>query len=385
MTESGTLKSIAIYHGAGSGNLILAVYNTSGGLPNQKIAVTPSTPVTSAEGWQTVNLTTPVAVSQGSTIWLAWVFQNTVSTRYTAGTPGRAQSTALWSGGMPDVFGTSSVTSNKYSIYANYTPGGSASSTVGNTQVFSSISTTINRRAQPVTMTESGTLKSIAIYHGAGSGNLILAVYNTSGGLPNQKIAVTPSTPVTSAEGWQTVNLTTPVAVSQGSTIWLAWVFQNTVSTRYTAGTPGRAQSTALWSGGMPDVFGTSSVTSNKYSIYANYTPGSTKSTEDFNIQIDEPLSLKDNFEFAVYPTLVSSSLNIDVELPEAQRTIIRVYDVTGRVIAELWNGPLDKGRNRLYFDDLSNIRDNAGSKMLIIQLLLDNKIETRKIFMADN
>jgi len=194
-----------------------------------------------------------------------------------------------------------------------------------------------------------------------------------------------PSTPITSAEGWQTINLTTPVSVSQGSTIWLAWVFQNTVSTRYTSGTPGRAQSTALWSGGMPATFGTSTTSSNKYSIYANYTPGSTKSTGDDNIQIDEPLIQNDNFEFNVYPTLVSTLLNIDVNLPEAQHAIIRVYDITGREIAELWNGPLDKGENHLYFDDLSIIKDYSGSKMLIIQLLLDNRVETRKILMADN
>jgi hypothetical protein len=257
--------------------------------------------------------------------------------------------------------------------------------TIGNNQIFSSTSTTMNRRAQPVTMTETGTISSIAIYHGGGTGNLILAVYNNAGTLPGQRIATTPTTAVNSAAGWQTINLITPVEVTQGSTIWLAWVFQNTVKTRYTSGTPGRAQSSALWAGGMPTTFGTSAVSSTKYSIYANYTVNSTKSSESGNVPIDKTINEPENLEFTVYPTLISNFLNVDVKLPTAQHAVIRIYDITGKRIMDLLDGYLEPGMNRLKFDDLSIIRDNTGSNVLFIQLILENKIVTRKLIMNNN
>jgi hypothetical protein len=59
-------------------------------------------------------------VTGGSSIWLAWVYQTNPGIAYQTGTPGRAQSTDTWSGGMPDPFGSSSTGSYLYSIYATY-------------------------------------------------------------------------------------------------------------------------------------------------------------------------------------------------------------------------------------------------------------------------
>jgi hypothetical protein len=82
--------------------------------------MTDATTVNSTEGWQTVSLQTPVPVAAGQTIWLAWVFESNPGIRYMAGTPGRAASNATWSGGMPSPFGTSTISSYIYSIYASY-------------------------------------------------------------------------------------------------------------------------------------------------------------------------------------------------------------------------------------------------------------------------
>ena len=270
MPENGTINSITIYHEAGSGGLILAVYDGSSA-PTNRLAVSNTVTCSGTAGWQTVNLTGGAYVSGGSTVWLAWVFESNPGIRYETGSPGRYQSTDTWSGGMPDPFGTGSQADFLYSIYAEYTPGGGPTTgNVGITSVGGSTSTSTYRRAMPFTMPENGTIKSVSMYHAAGSGGLILAVYDGSSA-PTNRIATTGTVTCSGTAGWQTVNLTSPVYVSGGSTVWLAWVYESNPGIAYETGSPGRYQSTAEWSGGMPDPFGTGAQADFLYSIYATY------------------------------------------------------------------------------------------------------------------
>jgi hypothetical protein len=377
MSEDGELESISIYHQGGMGNMILGVYVDNYGSPGSRLGQTASTPISSTEGWQTVSLQSPVSVSSGQTIWLAWVFQNNPGVRYTSGTPGRASANAGWSGGMPSSFGSSSQADYIYSVYATYltgpdktapgkvtaltvTPGDShltlswanpsdsdfagvkivrntsgypanpsdgteiyngtginivdsgltngtsyyytaftydqvpnysAGTTIsgtptvaptmfllGNDVVFSNVTTTSTRRAMPYTMSEDGKLVSISIYHQGGTGNMILGVYADSNSSPGSRLGQTASTPINSVEGWQTVSLQSPVSVSSGQTVWLAWVFENNPGIRYTSGIPGRASTGVGWSGGMPASFGSSSqadyIVSIRYIQYFDYILG---------------------------------------------------------------------------------------------------------------
>ncbi len=147
---------------------------------------------------------------------------------------------------------------------------------MGNTTVFSQISTTPNRRAAPYTMPEAGQLQSVSVYHEGGSGRMLLGVYADSSGKPGPRLGVTNATTVNSTQGWQTIALQSPVSVSAGQKIWLAWLFENNPGIRFTTGTPGRADAGVAWTGGMPTTFGTSSVANYIYSIYATYRTGST-------------------------------------------------------------------------------------------------------------
>jgi len=270
MPENGYINSVTMYHLGGSGNMILGVYDGAS-LPGNRLGVTASTAVSGSTGWQTINLTSPAYVAGGSQVWLAWVYQSNPGIAYESGTPGRASSSQTWSGGMPDPFGSSTTASYIYSIYATYTPaGGPTYNNVGYTTVFGSTSTANNRRAQPFTMPENGTIESVTMYHTGGSGNMILGVYDGAS-LPTNRLGVTASTAMSGSTGWQTINLTSPVSVTSGTQIWLAWVYQTNPGIRYQTGTPGRAQSTATWSGGMPNPFGSSSTGSYLYSIYATY------------------------------------------------------------------------------------------------------------------
>ena len=235
MAETGQLQSISIYHQGGSGRMLLGVYADSSGKPGSRLGITSTTTVSSIRGWQTVALQSPVSVSAGQKIWLAWVFERIPGIRYTKGTPGRASSPDLWPGGMPATFGTSTLGNYIYSIYATYATTSTISSgttaptsgAVGTTTVLTSITKDTNRRAMAYTAPGAGQLQSMSIYHQAGSGQMILGVYADSSGRPGSRLGVTSSTTVSSTTGWQKVNLQSPVAVSAGQKIWLAWIFQS--------------------------------------------------------------------------------------------------------------------------------------------------------------
>ena len=349
MPEDGTIGSITMYHNGGSGSMILAVYNGEGS-PANRLAVTPTTPVSASTGWQTVNLQSPVFAAGGATIWLAWVYESNPGIAFETGSPGRVDAGVGWSGGMPVTYGSGTQANYIYSIYAAYTPGGTptqytlttntvgqgsitlnptggtynegtvvtltanpasgwqfdgwsgdlsgstnpttitmdsaksvtaafsetgSTQIVGNTNVFGSTTTVANRRAVPYTMPENGTITSITMYHNSGGGSMIMAVYNGEGS-PANRLAVTPTTPVSGSTGWQTVNLQSPVFVAGSTTIWLAWVYESNPGIAFETGSPGRVDAGVGWSGGMPDPFGSSTQANYIYSIYAAYTPGGT-------------------------------------------------------------------------------------------------------------
>ncbi|MCP5105012.1 MAG: PKD domain-containing protein [bacterium] len=175
-----------------------------------------------------------------------------------------------WSGDLTGSTNPATITVNSdMTITVTFTEVGTTGE-VGNTTVFGSTSTSAYRRAMPFTMPENGTITSVTMYHTGGSGNMILAVYDGEG-TPANLLAVTPTTAIGSSTGWQTINLTSSVAVSSGQTVWLAWVYETNPGIRYQTGSPGRYQSTATWSGGMPDPFGSGSQSAYLYSIYATY------------------------------------------------------------------------------------------------------------------
>lgn len=143
---------------------------------------------------------------------------------------------------------------------------------LGYTEIYSTTTTSTARSAMPVTITETGEIYGITIYHDGGIGNLILGVYSDQSGFPSSRLGITNSIPINSSAGWQTVSLTNPVPVISGQKVWLSWVFQNNPKS-LSSGTPGRAASSGYWATGMPSSFGASTISNLKLSIYCNYLP----------------------------------------------------------------------------------------------------------------
>ncbi|MFH2138615.1 MAG: fibronectin type III domain-containing protein [Candidatus Omnitrophota bacterium] len=144
---------------------------------------------------------------------------------------------------------------------------------IGYTTVFTSISTDPYFGAVPLVMTEEGTIQSISIYHEAGSGTMILGLYNGQS-TPQGLLGVTAETQVNSTSGWQTIDLNEPVHVETGTQIWLASLFSNNPGIRYTYGSPQGymcMQTYSTLGGAMPETFPASFPVGIIGSIYANY------------------------------------------------------------------------------------------------------------------
>jgi gingipain R len=178
-----------------------------------------------------------------------------------------------WSGDLSGSTNPTTITMNaNKTVTANFSETGGCTEIVGYNTVFSLSTTTASRRAMPFTMPENGEICSVTMYHNGGSGSMIMGVYDGES-LPNNRLGVTASTPVSGTTGWQTIDLTSPAFVASGAKVWLAWVYESNPGMYYESGSPGRASSSQTWSGGMPDPFGSSTTANYIYSIYANYTP----------------------------------------------------------------------------------------------------------------
>ena len=86
--------------------------------------------------------------------------------------------------------------------------------------------------------------------------------------------------------------------------------------------------------------------TGGRYSLYASWVPLSLATDMETEIQIPATLSLGQNF-----PNPFSSETTISFELNRPAHTRISVYDVLGRLITHLVDGPLQPGIHRHVFD----------------------------------
>ncbi|MBN1761401.1 MAG: DUF4082 domain-containing protein [Chitinispirillaceae bacterium] len=150
----------------------------------------------------------------------------------------------------------------------------------GYTTIYSGASSNTNRRAVKDTMPEDGQITSMSMYHNAGtSGQMQMGIYADNNGVPGSLLASTEKTNIATTAGWQTINLTSPISVTSGTYIWLAWMYQTGSGARYlsSGGNGYRTVTGSTWSTSstnMPSSFGTTSWTSGvNFSVYATYTP----------------------------------------------------------------------------------------------------------------
>ena len=336
--QSGTVTHLSMRHVGGSGSMVLAIYEGAGSSPTNRIGTTATTAVSSSDGWQEIALETPVTVSAGQNVFLAWVYENNPGIYYDEGQPGRVDADAAWSEGMPSSWGSVANQSNwVYNIKAKYGSDTTISEEFGILEEKFTVTTTANRRAMPIVVPQSGTVTHLSMRHVGGSGSMILAIYEGAGSSPTNRIGTTATTAVSSSDGWQEIALETTVTVSAGQNVFLAWVYENNPGIYYDAGQPGRVDADAAWSEAMPSSWGSIANQSNwvynikaRYSLDGNLQQKTKINTDAHKQNQSEELSKSGSEEFmTLYPNPVSESLNVLLAKVE-KNTVINIFDVLG-------------------------------------------------------
>jgi len=165
---------------------------------------------------------------------------------------------------------------------------------------------------------------------------------------------------VNSSAGWQTVNLGSPVLISAGQTVWLAWVFQSNPGIRYMAGSSGRANSPASWAGGMPTSFGTSTMANYIYSIYCTYSTGGAKSV-NFLQAIETDSQDTDEDHFLVYPNPTTEKVMVSWSHEYDTGLVLILVNSTGQTM-KIQNVESSQNRTELDLGD-----NNAGIYFIMI------------------
>ena len=124
--------------------------------------------------------------------------------------------------------------------------------------------------AQAASLSQAGTLQSIAFYVTTAAGSLRLGIYAADGvsGRPGTKLAETAAfTPVV---GWNTVNVILPVSLAVGN-YWLAFLPSDNALAFRRSGSSGSAAYYSFTFGPMPATFSTIPTTAvDHWSLYAN-------------------------------------------------------------------------------------------------------------------
>ncbi len=214
----------------------------------------------------------------------------------------------------------------------------------------------------------------------------MLGVYSDASGYPGSRLGVTDITAVSGTAGWQTIALLDSVPVASGTTVWLAFIFEGDVKVRYTAGTPGRAYASDIWSSGMPLDYGTSSLANAKISIYCSYVTTSALKAAETQIiiiaqKLNETQSLTSNelFDLNVYPNPFSTNLHIEFEKKQGEFMKFVIYDINGRMIKKM-DSEIAYGFNTINWDATDAMGNKVQPGMYLIQLQSDLRKETFKV-----
>ena len=137
-------------------------------------------------------------------------------------------------------------------------------------------------------------------------------------------------------------------------------MFENNPGIRYVAGTPARAESPALWAGGMPDPFGTSTLANYKYSIYCTYTTGSGDEIKDKDESksVNTPTVINEVYvvreEVLIYPNPTEGDIKVTWKNRYSQRLDITIYNILGKAVKQVQTDP-DVNEITLDLNDNSN------------------------------
>jgi hypothetical protein len=283
----GTASSIAVDLFAASVSLHCAIYSDSGGAPQSLLAqsVTLTPPVA---GWNTLSLTSPLNLSGGTTYWLMFNGDGSMSTYYNTGGTDKYQSPTSGVVAFPNPISASGSSTANYSIYVNYcslgtTPTVTPVSTPPCTPInnFGTISGAFSAQAADNGWVDgtkflcpsAGTAYTMSVSMTGSPTTLHGAVYTDSGGIP--QFFLTESVTLTNpAAGVINLPLTVPLGLSAGTTYWLMFNYTGGGSVKFPYNTGASGDEYSYNGGGFigfVDPFPGGAANKADYAIQLNY------------------------------------------------------------------------------------------------------------------
>jgi hypothetical protein len=291
LAEAGTVTSFSAYldgngGASGSEDVRIVLYRDANGTPGVKLAESNVVTINSgaAGAWVTFPATQATFVTAGS----YWLVIHTGGTAGIARNMGDGTTDPNWysnadtfSDGPSDPFGTGNAGTGTISIYASYTPGTPKQfgMTTPGTKPSNGMSGDF-KRASKYTLSETGTLVSLAAYldgNGgtAGSQSVRLALYQDVNGAPGTRVAESNVVNIAAgtAPGW--VTFTTPPTSLAAGSYWIAIHTGGTagVARDYTdgSGVQNWFSNADTFSDGSATPFGAGNLGADNLSVYVNY------------------------------------------------------------------------------------------------------------------
>ena len=148
---------------------------------------------------------------------------------------------------------------------------------LGNNNIESSTSTNRKLQSMQVVPTADGFIDSIALYYECtDSTDILVGVYDEVSGIPTNRLGLSAAVDgQTSGAEWKTYDLISPVAITNGVAVWLAFDCEDMVwRVKDSGGSHERTRSTSFGTLIMPDPYGAVDydppLTSRDISVYAN-------------------------------------------------------------------------------------------------------------------
>jgi hypothetical protein len=265
-TIKGIVTGIAVNIGVSNGNINVSLYNHNAGTgkPNYKLLESASVP-SPGTGWRTISIS-PTYVDV--TDW--WIgIQHSATTanfKYKTNTPNGA---ANWYANL-----------STGGVYAAFPADGSGSAlcTSGCANVFGAYVIYVQvmgyAKATKATLSDNNAVIESVSFYSHSTGNVRLAIYSDSSGVPNSKQWESGSTALTTTS-WNKIGIAsgTPSSLTLNSgTYWLAFQWDNTnyVPSFISGGSNGDGYNMTMAYGSFPSSW-TGTSTKEKWSMFANY------------------------------------------------------------------------------------------------------------------
>jgi len=249
-----TVTQIGPHLDGATGTMVMGLYNDSSGYPGSLLAQTNE--FTPSTGWPLYNLATPVYLSSNTQYWIVGLWSDTGTTlkwnSLTAASGTSYRCSYGYTSTLPSSFPCSDDPRAAYNLFQ---------------YVYSQIKGYM--KATKTTLSENGTVTQLNLYSHSTAGNARVALYSDSGGAP-ATLQVESGSQALSA-GWNTFDVT-DISLSAG-TYWLVWQYDGAASApSYTAGSAGDGYYKIQEYGAFPSSFGSGTSSSEKWSMYMNYT-----------------------------------------------------------------------------------------------------------------